>query len=118
MHQEGFLKVIARRRFWVVLLFIAGPIGDGPLLAESVTVRHPEGVVRGFLILRGVDHSILANGDLIQFLRGGRVTSRLAFHFKDGSLQDETAVYTEHGRFQLVSDHLLQRGPRSAESRA
>jgi hypothetical protein len=111
MHQAGFLTIIAKRRFWAALLFLAVSVGDGPLRAESVAVRYAEGVVRGFLILRGADGSILANGDLIQFLRDGRVTSRLVFHFRDGSLQDETAVYTERGRFQLVSDHLIQRGP-------
>jgi hypothetical protein len=111
MHQAVVLTIIAKRRFWAALLVLAGSIGGGPLRADSVAVRYAEGVVRGFLILRGADGSILANGDLIQFLRDGRVTSRLVFHFRDGSLQDETAVYTERGRFQLVSDHLIQRGP-------
>ena len=98
------------RRSWLVWFFLAGA-GAGALRAESVAVRHSEGVVRGFLVLRAPDGSILANGDLIQFARGGQVRSRLVFHFKDGSLQDDTAVYTENGRFQLVSDHLIQRGP-------
>jgi hypothetical protein len=111
MHQDGFLKIIANRLFWLVLLCLSGPVGTGPLPAETVAVRFPEGVVRGFLVLRGADGSVLANGDLMQFLRGDRVTSRLVFHFKDGSLQDETTVYTEHERFQLVSDRLIQRGP-------
>jgi hypothetical protein len=111
MHQEGSLKILALRRFWLVLLCLSGPAGAGPLRAENVAVRYPEGVVRGFLLLRGEDGSVLANGDLIQFARGDRVTSRLVFHFRDGSLQDETTVYTEHERFQLVSDHLIQRGP-------
>jgi hypothetical protein len=111
MHQEGFLKIIAKRRFRVVLLFLAAPVGAGALRAESVAVRYPEGVVRGFLVLRAPDGAVVANGDLIQFLRSGSVTSRLVFHFKDGSLQDETAVYTERGLFRLVSDHLVQRGP-------
>jgi len=98
------------RRFWFVWFFLAGAVA-GALRAESVAVRHPEGVVRGFFVLRAPDGSILGNGDLIQFARGGRVTSRLVFHFRDGSLHDETAVYTENGRYQLVSDHLIQRGP-------
>ncbi len=33
------------------------------------------------------------------------------FHFKDGSLHDETAVFSERGSFRLVSDHLIQKGP-------
>lgn len=101
-----------KRRFCVVLLFVAGHFGAGALRAESVAVRHAEGVVRGFLVLRSLDSgAVIANGDLIQYSKGDRVTSRLVFHFKDGSLQDETAVFTQRGRFRLLSDHLVQRGP-------
>jgi hypothetical protein len=39
------------------------------------------------------------------------VTSRLVFHFKDGSLQDETVVYSQRQRFHLISDHMIQKGP-------
>jgi hypothetical protein len=101
-----------KRCFCVSLLFIAGLSGAGALQAESVAVRHTEGLVRGFLVLRSLDSgAVIANGDLIQFARDDRVTSRLVFHFKDGSLQDETAVFSERRRFRLLSDHLVQRGP-------
>jgi len=100
-----------KRCLCVSLLFIAGHFRAGALQAESVAVRYAEGVVRGFLVLRSLDGGVIANGDLIQFLRGDRVTSRLVFHFKDGSLQDETAVFSERRQFRLLSDHLVQRGP-------
>jgi hypothetical protein len=35
----------------------------------------------------------------------------LIFHFKDGSLHDETAVYSQLRSFRLVRYHLLQKGP-------
>ena len=92
-------------------LVLVSCLGAGTLRAESVAVRYTEGVVRGFLVLRGPDGAVIADGDSIQFARSGRVTNRLVFHFRDGSLQDETAVYTQRERFQLVSDHLIQRGP-------
>ena len=79
--------------------------------AEPVAVRHVEGLVHGFLSLRSPEGSVLAYGDLIQDVRGGRVTSRLVYRFKDGSLQDETAVFLQRGHFQLVTDHLVQKGP-------
>ena len=100
-----------KRRFCAPLLFLACQAGGGFLRAEPVAVRHPEGVVRGFLVLRALDGSVLANGDMIQSSRGDRVTTRLVFHFRDGSLQDETAVYSERGRFQLLSNRLVQSGP-------
>lgn len=79
--------------------------------AEPVAVRHIEGLVHGFLSLRSPDGAVIANGDLIQNTRGWRVTSRLVYHFSDGSLQDETAVFSQRGHFQLISDHLVQKGP-------
>jgi len=100
-----------KRRLKPAALVLASCLGAGALSAESVAVRFSEGVVRGFLVLRAPDGSIIANGDSIQFARGGRVTNRLVFHFRDGSLQDETAVFTQRKQFQLVSDHLIQRGP-------
>jgi hypothetical protein len=53
----------------------------------------------------------LADGDLIQTSRGDRVTTRLVFHFKDGSIHDETAVYSQRQRFRLITNHLVQKGP-------
>jgi hypothetical protein len=74
-------------------------------------VQHVEGLVHGFLSLRSPEGRLIASGDLNQNLHGDRVTSRLTFHFKDGSLSDETAIFSQHGRFLLVSDHLVQKGP-------
>jgi hypothetical protein len=76
-----------------------------------VNVRHREGLVHGFLAVRTLSGETLAGGDLLQTSNGDVVTSRLAFHFKDGSLHDETAVFTQKGRFRLVSYHLVQKGP-------
>jgi hypothetical protein len=74
-------------------------------------VRHPEGLVHGFLVLRAANGAPIADGDLIQNVRGDTVTSRLVFHFKDGSLHDETAVFTQNQQFRLLRDHLVQSGP-------
>ena len=65
------------------------------LLAQPVAVRYAEGIVHGFLSLRTTDGELVANGDLIQVARGDRVTSRLVFRFKDGSLHDETSVFSQ-----------------------
>jgi hypothetical protein len=81
------------------------------LLGQTVAVLHAEGLVHGFLILRTLDSTPLADGDLIQTSRGDRVTTRLVFHFKDGSIHDETAVYSQRQRFRLITNHLVQKGP-------
>jgi hypothetical protein len=76
-----------------------------------VAVRHKEGLVHGFLVLRSVDGKLLATGDLIQTAVGDRVTSELIFHFKDGSSRSETAVFSQDENFKLISDHLIEKGP-------
>ena len=82
-----------------------------PLPAEVVGVRYAEGLVHGFLALRTLEGDTIAVGDLIQTTKGNRVTTRLVFHFEDGSLHDETVVFSQRGTFRLVSDHLVQKGP-------
>ena len=89
----------------------AASLWPGALPAEPVAVRYTEGVVHGFLVLRTLDGTAIADGDLIQAARGDRVTSRLVFHFKDGSVNEETAVFTQREHFRLLSDHLVQKGP-------
>ena len=79
--------------------------------ADVVGVHYVEGLVHGFLALRTTNGVTVAHGDLIQKARGNQVTSRLVYAFKDGSVQDETAVFSQRGHFQLISDHLVQRGP-------
>jgi hypothetical protein len=86
-------------------------LGTAVLSAEPVAVRHAEGLLHGFLTLRSPDGALLANGDLIQNVVGGRVSGRLVFRFKDGSLSDETSVFSQRGHFRLLTYHMIQRGP-------
>lgn len=82
------------------------------VLGDPVTVRQTEGLVHGFLAMRTLDGAVIADGDLSQKAVGDRVTSRLSFQFRDGSTQEETTIYLQRGRFRLISDHLIQKGPR------
>jgi hypothetical protein len=94
-----------------VLVACVALLPPGAMSAAPVAVRHTEGLVHGFLVLRTLSGDTLADGDLIQIARGYRVTSRLVFRFKDGSVHDETAVFSQRGNFRLLSDHLVQKGP-------
>src|SRR6476619_2251163 len=67
------------------VLLLASAILTSTASGEPVAVRHTEGLVHGFLILRTLNGRTLADGDLIQTARGATVTSRLVFRFKDGS---------------------------------
>jgi len=70
-----------------------------------------EGLVHGFLTLRTLDGKTVAVGDLTQVTHGERVTNHLVFHFHDGSLRDETAIFSQRRNFRLLSYHLVQKGP-------
>jgi hypothetical protein len=95
---------------WLLLACVL--FGSSTLLpAEEVQVRHREGLVHGFLVLRTPEGETLAAGDLIQVARGDQVTAKLVFHFKDGSVQEETSVYSQRRTFRLLSNRLVQKGP-------
>jgi hypothetical protein len=83
--------------------------------AAPIGVRFVEGVSHGFLTLRTVDAAQIASGDLLQFARRGEIESRMVFHFKDGSVLDETVVFTQQRVFLMKSYRLSQRGPAFAE---
>ena len=94
----------------LTLLLIASILCPS-IAAEPVAVRNLEGLVHGFLVLRDLDGKAIADGDLVQIAKGHRVTTNLKFQFKDGSVHEETAVWSEDGHFRLISDHLVQKGP-------
>ncbi len=80
-------------------------------LAGPVQVRHYEGAVHGFLVLRTPAGKIIAVGDVVETTRNGQVTTKLEFHFADTSLHEETSVFTQRGSFHLQSYHLIEKGP-------
>jgi hypothetical protein len=98
-------------RLLAVLLAYAAPFQTIPVTAEQVRVRHTEGLMHGFLALRTLDGKRLADGEITQVAEGDKITSRLIFRFKDGSVYDDTTIFTQQGAFRLLSDHLVQRGP-------
>jgi hypothetical protein len=79
--------------------------------ASDVQVRYKEGLTHGFLVLSTVDGSPIAEGDSTEVAQGNRVTSHLVYHFQDGSVQEETTVFSQRRTFSLISYHLIQKGP-------
>ena len=79
--------------------------------ADAMPVRYVQGSFHGFLELRSDGGNVVASGDSLQSVRGDRITAQTIFHFKDGSVDDETTVYTQHRTFHLISDRHVQKGP-------
>jgi hypothetical protein len=82
-----------------------------PASADSVTVRHVRGFVRGFIVLKDTDDKILASGDVTQSPAGNRVNTVMTLRFKDGSLYQETSAFSQRRTFQLLSYKQAQKGP-------
>ena len=81
------------------------------LHGQSVSVHAREGFAHGFLVLRTLEGTVVASGELTQVPHGDRVTSHLLFRFQDGSLDDETTVYSQGRSFHLISNRHIQKGP-------
>jgi hypothetical protein len=107
-HWLSAKRFVWRRALSVsLLLHVCGAIS----IAEPVPVHHKEGSIHGFLALRTMEGKIIAEGDLIQVAQGDRVICELVFHFRDGSIDSDTAIFSQRGYFRLISDHHIQRGP-------
>ncbi|HEX6502890.1 MAG TPA: hypothetical protein VF011_06545 [Terriglobales bacterium] len=99
--------------FFQVLVVCTAILQASRLAAEQIPVRHIEGVTLGFLVLRNLDGRPLAYGDLKQVVKAedGEVVDDLQFRFKDGSFYEEITKFTQHGKFRLLSDQVVQKGP-------
>ena len=92
------------------LLILATLLPVVSLRADQVPVRHVEGRIHGFLVLKDLEGNIIASGGMTQVSNGIRVTTELNFHFKDGSTQSETTVFSQRKVFRLLSYRLVQKG--------
>jgi hypothetical protein len=96
----------------LVALIVLLLVGAGlEAQADQVKVLHPQGSAHGFVEVLTPDGKRIAVGDLMQRLHGTTISSRLLLQFFDGSLDDETTVYSQKGLFRFISDHHIQRGP-------
>jgi hypothetical protein len=100
-----------RSRAFLILLTAVCILAGVSVSASPVAVRYKEGVLHGFLVLSALDGTPLAEGDLTQVPQGNQITSYLTYRFKDGSRQEETAIFSQRGNFRLISYHLVQKGP-------
>lgn len=81
------------------------------LLGDQLPARHHQGDAHAFLVLKNLEGKRLATGDVTVVTHGARVTARLIFRFRDGSIDDDTTVFSQDGMIRLISDHHIQKGP-------
>jgi hypothetical protein len=106
---------------WVALgsvAFLSGAVSHTRArvaASRAVAVRYTEGMVHGFLVLTTETGAPLAHGDLLQIARSDGVSSRMIFHFGDGSIFQEAVTFTQQGVFTMTNYHLVQSGPAFAD---
>ena len=79
--------------------------------AEPVLVRHVQGFIHGFLVVKDLNDTLLGSGELTQVASGNRVTATLSLHLKDGSLYQETSVYSQQQVYKLLNYKQVLKGP-------
>jgi hypothetical protein len=99
-----------RLRSWALIAMVICAWQPGAQ-ADSTAVRRMEGTIHAFLELLAEDGTVVASGDSVQVLHGDRVTTQTIFSFKDGSIDDETTVFSQHHTFQLITYRHIQKGP-------
>src|SRR5262245_65465970 len=103
----------ACRRLYATLgsVGLALALAVSQLEAAPVTVKLAEGNLRGFLVLRPLDGPPIGYGELRQHPRDGLIESRLLLNWKDGSVYDETALYSQDRVFTLNRYGIRKHGP-------
>jgi hypothetical protein len=94
----------------LLLVLLSGLLWAAVLEAAPVRVRLPEGNTRGFLIIRTLDGATIGYGELVQIPARGVITSRMLLRFNDGSVYDETVVFSQKDVFRLERYRLVQHG--------
>jgi hypothetical protein len=78
---------------------------------EQVPVKYAQGSIHAFMVLRSEDGKAIGVGDWDQKIHGGQLSSHLKFRFDDGSIYEDTTIFTQQRVFRVLSDHLLESGP-------
>lgn len=95
--------------------FTAAAFALFPLCAvassDAMAVRQLQRPFQQTMTVRADNGSVVAKGDFSQTVVGDTVTMHLMYRFLDGSTDEETTVYRQHGSFQLLRDHHVQQGP-------
>ncbi len=93
------------------LLAITLAFLPGIACPDPVRMRHPQGWAHGFVDVTTQEGKRIGVGDLLQRVNKREISSRLVLNFFDGSVDDETTVYTQDREMRLISDHHVQHGP-------
>jgi hypothetical protein len=103
------------RHVWLwslIVLFVLQLAVMQSSAAAPVEMRLTEGVSNGFVIVKDQDGEVLAEGEVSQVATGaGRVVNRMLLRFKDGSVHDESVIFSQNHVLKMLQYQLEQKGP-------
>jgi hypothetical protein len=77
---------------------------------QTLKLKYRTASEHGF-VLRDPAGAIIASGEATQVPSKHRITLHVVFHFRDGSIDDETTFYSQgEETIRLISDRHIQRG--------
>lgn len=79
--------------------------------ADEIRVKYPQGSLHAFLLIRSEDGKIIGTGDALNEPVGGVWRNKMILKLRDGSLDEETTLYSQRGSLRMISDHHVQKGP-------
>ena len=103
--------LFVRHSFCRLFLFSILLVALSAAFAEPVPARLQQGSGHIFLEILDENGKILAAGESLQTVKDDIVSARTTFHFRDGSLDDETTVFDQRVHLRVLTDNHLQRGP-------
>ena len=77
---------------------------------QQLKLRYRTASEHGFVIVRDAAGAIVASGELTQVPSSNRITLHVVFDFRDGSIDDETTVYSQGQTIRLITDRHIQSG--------
>ncbi len=77
---------------------------------QALKLRYKTAYEHGFVILRDPAGAILASGEMTQVPSKHQIALHVVFHFRDGSIDDETTLYSQGETIHLISDRHIQSG--------
>jgi hypothetical protein len=82
-----------------------------PAFSDPIAVRHVQGYLHGFLVLKDSNQKVLAAGDVIQTPAADRLNTDFRLRFHDGSLYEETSVFSQRHVYRLLTYKQVEKGP-------
>ena len=79
--------------------------------AETLSTHNPQGATHAYLLVKTEEGKVIGVGDSVNQQVGRAWRSRLTLRFRDGSVDDDTTVYTQGRSLHVISDHHVQKGP-------